>query len=170
MAAMAITDISMRARASLWPLAGLSAIYAAVTAPVFAFWEWAHLPLYTLWAEQGPGASYWSAVHCTVGDMVLAFTTAWLALMVCAAVPSWRNWTAAATGLVVVGVAATALLEIISTQWLARWAYSAAMPQVLGIGVSPLIQWTVTPLFGAFVLRRRIAVAVGPPAGEGRGP
>lgn len=154
--------------AAPWPVTALAAAYAAVTAPVFALWEWAHLPLYTLWAEQGPGASYWAAVHCTVGDMILAFATAWLALMMCAAVPSWRNWTAAATGLVMVGVAATALLEIISTQWLARWAYSAAMPQVLGIGLSPLVQWSVVPLFGAFALRQRIAAALAPAAGGGR--
>lgn len=153
-----------------WPVTALAAAYAAVTAPVFALWEWAHLPLYTLWAEQGPVASYWAAVHCTVGDMILAFATAWVALMVCTAVASWRNWTAAATGLVVAGVATTALMEIISTQWLVRWAYSAAMPQVFGIGLSPLVQWIVAPLFGAMVLRRRIAVALGSPAGEGRGP
>lgn len=165
---MTIADPRPASVGALWPLAGLAAAYAAVTAPVFALWEWAHLPLYTLWSELGPAASYWAAAHCTMGDVILAFVTGWLVFLVGAAVPAWRNWTAAATGLVVVGVAATAILELVSTQWLNRWAYSPAMPQVFGIGLSPLLQWSVTPLLGAIVLRRPIAAAYGRRAGEGR--
>jgi hypothetical protein len=164
---MASTDPRIGFSVSSWPFAGLAAAYMAVTAPIFALWEWAHLPLYTLWAEKGPVASYWAAAHCTVGDMILAFMTAWLTFLACALVPAWRSWAAAATGLVMAGVAATALMEVISAQWLARWAYSAAMPQVFGIGLSPLVQWSVTPLIGAVVLRRQITAGLARRAREG---
>ena len=165
---MAIADPHTGFAITSWRLASLSAKYAAVTAPVFALWEWAHLPLYTLWKDEGPAASYWAAAHCTLGDAILAFATGWLVFLACAAVPAWRNATAAAIGLVVAGVAATVVLEYVSTQWLSRWAYSAAMPQLFGIGLSPLVQWSVTPILGAFMLRRRVGAAWGRSVVEGR--
>ena len=46
--------------------AALAAIYAAVSLPLFAIWEVAQLPLYTVLEERGWRASVWAALHCAV--------------------------------------------------------------------------------------------------------
>jgi len=48
-------------------------------------------------------------------------------------------------------------IEIINVYYLFRWEYLEAMPLVLGIGLSPLIQLFTTSLIGLLIYRKFIA-------------
>ena len=44
-------------------------------------WESLDLPLYTLWIEGEPGDLVFAVVHCTAGDVMIAFATLGIALL-----------------------------------------------------------------------------------------
>lgn len=137
---------------------GLGATYAGLSAPLFGIWEIAHLPLYTLWAEQWMAASLRAALHCTLGDIALAFTSIMIPLS-----GAWIGAYRAtplrvAVTTVLIGLALTGVIETVSVGWLQRWSYAPAMPIVplIGIGLSPMLQWLIVPLAVFVILRRRI--------------
>lgn len=126
---------------------------------MFAVWELAQLPLYTIWEQQGVQASLWAALHCTIGDAIVAFLTFAGAL-------AWANHARALSSVaglaavcLVLGLLVTAVIEVLSTQWLDRWAYGPLMPvePLFGIGLSPLAQWIFVPGLTLFLLRNRLA-------------
>lgn len=131
--------------------------YAVVTLPMFALWELAHAPLYTLWIDAGPAAAWQAALHCTLGDAVIAFACALAAPLLARVLPWMRRAHRAEAVIVVLGVLTTVAIEWISTRWLGRWAYRESMPvdPILGIGLSPLAQWIVVPLLALWILRRK---------------
>jgi hypothetical protein len=47
---------------------------------------------------------------------------------------------------VTLGFGYTVWSEWFNTRILAAWAYSPTMPQVFGLGVTPLLQWVVVPV------------------------
>lgn len=59
--------------ATLAQAAQQAVAYALVTLPMFALWELAHVRFYTIWVEGGPDAAWRAALHCTLGDAVIAF-------------------------------------------------------------------------------------------------
>ena len=66
-----------------------------------------------------------------------------------------------AAGFVAVGLAITLVVEWLATRVLHRWAYAGAMPvvpvlPVLGVGVSPLLQWLVLPPLVLWFVRRQL--------------
>lgn len=136
---------------------GRALVYALVTVPMFAAWELAHAPLYTIWVDAGPVAAWQAALHCTAGDAAIAFGCALAADLLGCALPwlrrAWRRDVLA----VALGLLTTVFIEWISTRWLGRWAYRESMPVVplLGVGLSPLLQWLVVPITGLWILRRR---------------
>lgn len=92
--------------------------------------------------------------HCTLGDALIALSSY---LLAAAATRSW-DWPAdrAAPGAavaVVAGLAYTAFSEWLNVSIRGSWAYSPAMPQLFGFGLSPLLQWLVLPLLGLFIFR-----------------
>ncbi len=118
-------------------------------------WEFAHMPLYTIWQTASGGRIAYAAVHCWLGDLLIA--VACLGVAVLTTGRSWpigRYWTTAiiATAL---GVASTIVLEWVNVDILGNWAYAPSMPTlpILGTGLSPLLQWFVLPPL-AFVLAR----------------
>jgi len=125
------------ARAGLW-----SALAFALNLP----WEIAHVRLYTLWASADGLSVAWALFHCTLGDVVIA-----LAMFVLAVVligdkdwPVSRPWAGGA--LVVTGALVyTAWSEWYNVYRAGSWSYTATMPLVFGIGLSPLLQWLVLP-------------------------
>lgn len=137
----------------------LATRYAAVSLPMFAFWEVGQLPLYTIWAEKGVRPSLWAALHCALGDVAIGFLTLIVALMSTAIVPGSRTVRGVAAITILSGVVITAAIEVGSTQWLERWAYAPLMPvdPFLGIGLSPLAQWIVVPTMALLLVRRRLA-------------
>lgn len=109
-------------------------------------WEVAHARLYSLWAEADGLTVAWSLFHCTLGDVVIAlgmFALAGVALRR-ADWPASRPW---AGGAIVVSgaLAYTAWSEWYNVYRAGNWAYTASMPLIFGIGLSPLLQWLILP-------------------------
>lgn len=109
-------------------------------------WEIAHVRLYTLWAEADGLTVAWSLFHCTVGDVLIALALFALTGMALrhADWPASRPWAGGA--MVVTGaVAYTAWSEWYNVYRAGSWGYSAGMPLIFGIGLSPLLQWLILP-------------------------
>ncbi len=140
----------------------MAALFAGVASPMFAIWEIAHLPLYTIWAEKGVRASIWAAFHCTLGDIFIAFVTIFGALISAVIAPGLRTVRAVAAFTLLSGLIVTGAIEVASVQWLGRWAYGPLMPvePFFGIGLSPLAAWIVIPVSALFLIRRRLAHAI----------
>ncbi len=110
-------------------------------------WEFAHLPLYTLWRTGTPGEIASAALHCTLGDVLIAACSLVVALLVLGS-PEWprRRFAPVAFAAIAVGLGYTVFSEAAN---LARgaWAYSELMPTLpwLGTGLSPMAQWLLIP-------------------------
>jgi hypothetical protein len=88
----------------------------------------------------------WSLVHCSLGDVAIAlaaFALAGIALRQ-ADWPVLRPWAGGA--IIVLGTMAyTAWSEWYNVYQAGNWGYTASMPLIFGIGLSPLLQWLVLP-------------------------
>ena len=109
-------------------------------------WEIAHVRLYTIWAAADGMTIAWSLLHCTVGDVLIAlamFALAGIALRR-ADWPASRPWTG---GIIVVigAMAFTTWSEWYNVYRAGTWGYTASMPMIFGIGLSPLLQWLILP-------------------------
>lgn len=125
------------ARAGLW---------SALAFALNLVWEIAHARLYTLWADADRITIARSLLHCALGDVLIAlaaFAIAGLALRQ-ADWPLSRPW-AGGTIMVVATVTYTAWSEWYNVYQVASWGYTASMPMILGIGLSPLLQWLILP-------------------------
>jgi hypothetical protein len=125
---------------------------------MFSVWEVAQLPLYTIWTEQGVAASLRAAAHCTLGDAGIALAASFTSLALAAVVGPLRRVLPLSVLIVLAGLLVTAVFEWASTEWLARWAYSDLMPTIplLGLGLSPVLQWIIVPTLALLILRRRL--------------
>jgi len=125
-------------------------------------WEFAQLPLYTLWYEGSPGEIIFAAVHCTGGDILIASASLLLALLL-AARASWPHATYRRVAALTMAFALpyTAFSEWLNTEIRGSWAYSELMPvvPVLEAGLSPLAQWIVIPLAAFWWARRPVQKA-----------
>jgi hypothetical protein len=125
------------ARAGLW---------SALAFALNLAWEIAHVRLYTLWTS-ADGLSVASALfHCTLGDVAIALAMFALAVVMLGDKdwPISRSWAGGA--IVVTGALAyTAWSEWYNVYRAGSWGYTANMPLVFGIGLSPLLQWLVLP-------------------------
>lgn len=109
-------------------------------------WEIAHVRLYTLWVDADRLTIAWSLVHCTLGDVAIALTLFALAGIALRQTdwPLSSPWSGGA--IVTVGaVAFTAWSEWYNVYQIGSWGYTASMPMILGIGLSPLLQWLILP-------------------------
>lgn len=55
---------------------------------------------------------------------------------------------------IVFGLIVAVLIEIINVYFLKRWEYKESMPVLFGIGLSPLIQLSVTAITGLWIYRK----------------
>jgi len=116
-------------------------------------WEIAHVRLYTIWAEADRLSVAWALLHCSLGDVVIA-----LAMFALTGIVLWRvDWPASRPwvggAIVVIGAMAyTAWSEWYNVYRAGSWAYTASMPMIFGIGLSPLLQWLILPpvMVGAY--------------------
>ena len=121
--------------------------------------EFAQLPLDTSWRE-GPWRQIaFAALHCTVGDLVIAA----LALLAAVALFGRRFWPGRRFGAVAATTVTLAVLYTASSEWFntsvrGSWAYSAWMPKlpVIGTGLAPLAQWLVIPPLALLWARRGV--------------
>ena len=134
------------ARAGLW---------AALAFALNLTWEIAQVRLYSLWAEADGLTVAWSLFHCSLGDVLIALALFALAGMAIrrANWPASRPWTGGA--IVVVGAMAfTAWSEWYNVYRVGSWGYTASMPLIFGIGLSPLLQWLILPPVMVLAYRR----------------
>ena len=124
-------------RASLW---------SALAFVLNLTWEITHVRLYTLWYEADRTTIAWSLVHCSLGDVVIALATFTLAGLALRQTdwPIYRPWTGAVI-VVIMAMTYTALSEWYNVYQAGNWGYTASMPIIFGIGLSPLLQWLVLP-------------------------
>lgn len=137
---------------------GLPVLFAfvAITTLLNLMWELVQLPLYTIWNDALPKSSILAALHCTVGDMVIA---SWSVLLAILAVG--REWPKQRYLPVAVATIGIAVVYTVFSEWLnvnlrRSWQYSSLMPTLpwLGTGLAPLLQWIVTPALSFLFLRR----------------
>lgn len=132
-----MTLLRLIARIGLW---------AALAFALNLAWEIAQARLYALWSEAESSAIAWALFHCTLGDVMIA-----VAIYALAGVALRRaDWPAThplAGGVIAVigAVAFTAWSEWYNVYRAGSWSYTASMPLIFGIGLSPLLQWLILP-------------------------
>jgi amino acid transporter len=109
-------------------------------------WELAQVRLYTIWAEADGLSVAWALLHCSLGDVLIALAMFALSGMVLrrADWPASRPWTGSAIA-VIGALAYTAWSEWYNVYRAGSWSYTASMPLIFGIGLSPLLQWLILP-------------------------
>ncbi len=117
-------------------------------------WEFAHMPLYTVWYEGSVGQIISYGLHCSLGDVIIALSSLIVAMLVTGQRCSWlstpkafRQTSALA---IVLGVIYTIFSEYLNVEIRQSWAYAPSMPRLpwLGTGLSPIAQWLVLPSLG----------------------
>lgn len=127
--------------------------YMLFVAAVNLTWEFAHIPLYTLWETGTVSEIVFAAVHCTGGDILIALSSVMLSLILFGT----GSWPSERRQLVVASTVAFGLAYTIFSEWLnieirEAWAYSDLMPLIplIDVGLSPFLQWIVIPLAGFY--------------------
>jgi len=122
-------------------------------------WEMMQVPLY----EGMAAGEHWPAVlWCTraaAGDAVISIG-AYAGAAVRARDRFWLRSPSAARLLVFlsIGLLIAVVLEWLNVHQWARWSYSPRMVTVFGVGLSPLLQWTLLPLLTLWLTRRHLAL------------
>lgn len=131
--------------------------YLAVIGLGNLVWEFAHMPLYTLWQNGTASEIVFAAVHCTGGDILIVTISLVLAVLINGRTvwPQGRFLQVAATA-VILGLSYTVFSEWLNVEIRRSWVYSDPMPTLpwLVTGVSPLAQWVIMPGLGFWLIRR----------------
>jgi hypothetical protein len=122
--------------------------YFAVMAIGNLLWEFAHMPLYTLWETGTPGEIAFAAIHCTGGDILIAMAALMVALFLFAT-GDWpeQGYWRVAVPTIVIGLGYTIFSEWLNIVVRESWAYRDLMPVIplIDAGLSPVAQWIVLP-------------------------
>jgi len=122
--------------------------YIALMALGNLAWEFAHMPLYTLWETGTPREIAFAAIHCTGGDILIALA-ALIAALFLFGNGFWpaQTYRRVAVATIAIGLAYTLFSEWLNIEIRAAWAYRDLMPviPVLDTGLSPVAQWIVLP-------------------------
>lgn len=135
-----------------WPLAGFGFLLH------FA-WEMMQVPWFEGMTEASHGDVVWLCTRATVGDVVIALSAFWVA---CLAARD-RHWIQQARRkpflvMLFTGVVMTLAFEWLATGLLERWRYAEVMPVVpiIGVGLTPLLQWLLLPPLIVWLSRRHM--------------
>ena len=117
--------------------------YIVFVAGANLVWEFAQLPLYTIWLTGTPQELAVAALHCTGGDILIALSTliGALAIWVPADWPD-RGRIAVLLTTVFLGLGYTIFSEWLNIEVRQAWAYRAWMPviPIINTGPSPGLQ------------------------------
>jgi hypothetical protein len=142
--------------------------YVMASALLNLVWEFAQLPLYTIWQEGSVREIVFAAVHCTGGDILIASASLLTTLMIIGN-GYWPHarFRVVASATILGGLTYTIFSEWLNTEIRGSWAYNEWMPTLplIGAGLSPLAQWIVVPIFALWCARRPFVVM----AENGRG-
>lgn len=119
-------------------------------------WEFLQSPLY---ADHDRGVIYvvWTRLHCTIGDLMILVLSFWGAsLLFGTRFWCFRESNRPLLVFLGLGFAYTIWSEWFNTRVALSWEYSNLMPQVFGIGLTPLLQWLILPLVLIVWMRRRL--------------
>lgn len=112
-------------------------------------WEFAHMPLYTLWETGSPREIVLAAIHCTGGDILIAMSALLTALFLFGN-SRWPHvgYRRAAVATVLIGIGYTIFSERLNIEVREAWDYRDLMPvvPVIKVGLSPLAQWIILPI------------------------
>lgn len=112
-------------------------------------WEFAHMPLYTIWTEGTPNEIIFAGIHCTGGDILIAGSSLMIAVLLFGRAdwPNYRYKLVQAITMAL-GIGYTFFSEWLNIEVREAWAYSEWMPVLPGTqtGLSPILQWIVIPL------------------------
>ncbi len=135
-------------------------------------WETLQAPFF----EGMAAAPHWRAVlrcaRASAGDVVIA----WLAYGAGAWWAGRRSWLADPGRIpfriyMIVGLAITVFLEWVNVYVRHAWAYANGMPVLLGIGLTPLVQWLLLPPLTLWLARRHLGLrarrSIPPPCSSG---
>lgn len=129
-------------------------------------WEFIQVPLFERMAD----AVHWQAtllcIRAALGDGLMSVA----AYLAAATLARDRYWAIgvdlqgrALAAFLALPIVATIVIERLALAgvWMEGWSYSALMPVVplIGVGLSPLVQWTVLPLAVLWLVRRQIRCA-----------
>lgn len=127
--------------------------YIAFLALASLIWEFAHLPLYTIWLTGTPGQLAFAALHCTGGDVLIGLSTLMGALVLMGPI----RWPSEGRIVVLVMIVLFGLGYTVFSEWLnvevrQAWAYRSQMPVIpfFNTGLSPMLQWLVIPVAASF--------------------
>jgi len=139
--------------------------YFVVAIPAHFVWEAAQLPLYTIWYEETSDKIAFAVLHCTGGDALIAGASL-LGTLLLFGSKRWpdERYIAVAAPAVAAGLAYTMFSEWYNTEVRGSWTYSSLMPTLPGIGtgLSPLLQWVVSPIAAFWWAQPRRAVQFKP--------
>ncbi|MEQ8322044.1 MAG: hypothetical protein RH946_17410 [Rhodospirillales bacterium] len=128
--------------------------YMVVLVLLNLVWEFAHMPLYTIWEEGTIEEILFAAVHCTGGDALIGLT----AIMLAAFLFGGTHWPYERMRTVLFAAIGIGIGYTIFSEWLnivvrQAWAYRDIMPVIpmFNVGLSPLLQWIVIPVL-AYVI------------------
>lgn len=131
--------------------------YFCFVAPANLVWEFAQLPLYTIWRDGSAGEIVFAAIHCTGGDLLIAGACLFGSLVVVGHA-RWpeTNFLRVAGLTVVTGLGYTIFSEWLNTEIRGAWTYTELMPvlPVIGAGLSPFLQWIVVPVMAFWWMSR----------------
>jgi hypothetical protein len=141
----------------------LVAIWVLITLSLHVVWEIFQLPFYTIWRGENPLPIVRAVLHCTLGDGLIS-AAIWF--VVGALRRNW-NWLIVdpwhcGTLAVALGLSYTAWSEWHNIHLIGSWRYADSMPIVAGIGLLPLLQWTLVPPL-SWLLFRFIALHLSAP-------
>ena len=112
-------------------------------------WEFAQMPLYTLWNMGTTAEIAFAAMHCTGGDILIALLAIVSAIVLIGKFrwPLERRFPVLVFT-VLLGFAYTWFSEWFNIEVRGSWAYGDMMPivPVINMGFSPFLQWTILPI------------------------
>lgn len=133
--------------------------YVGFVALANLVWEFAHMPLYTIWETGTASELAFAAVHCTFGDILIALSAVMLPLFLLRT-DVWPavGYRRVAALTVLLGLAYTLFSEWLNIEIREAWAYRDLMPVIplLDAGLSPVLQWLVIPVAGFWWARRTV--------------